>query len=153
MNSIQKTFALLAVAALGIGLAPTASARSTIAYAGAPNPLTAGNCFTESYGRVTNSSCNSQQTWEVALPVDAGGAWTVTANVTPTADPSSVHCVAFTVDQTGTSSATSAVVSATTPSVAQNLSLTVNGVPGGGSLYLGCFLTQGASLNTVNWNQ
>jgi hypothetical protein len=153
MNSIQKSFALAAVAVFGLALAPAAGARSTPAWAGAPNPLTASNCFTESYGRVTNSACNSQQTWEVALPVDAGGTWTVTANVTPTSDPSSVHCIAYAVNESASSFWASPVIYANQASVAQNIALTVSGVPGGGALFLGCFLNEGAAVNTVNWNQ
>jgi hypothetical protein len=153
MNAIQKSLAALAVTAFGIALAPSAGARSTVAWAGASNPLTAGNCFSESFGRVTNTGCNSQQTWEVALPVEASGAWTVTVNVTPTADPSSVHCMSFAVDENATHFTSSPAIFASEASIPQNIVLTGASVPGGGALYVGCFLTQGAAVNTINWNQ
>ncbi|HEY2514504.1 MAG TPA: hypothetical protein VGI39_26750 [Polyangiaceae bacterium] len=127
------------------------AARSTVAWNGAPNPLTARSCFTESYGRVTNSACNSSQTWEMALPVDAGGAWNVTVNVTP--GSGSVSCMAFAVDQTGTQTSNSGSPTPATESAGQNLTLLVPSLVGAGSLYVGCFLTKGASVNNVNWYQ
>ena len=153
MNSIQTRLAAAAAVALfGIGLASNAGARSTVAWAGAPNPLTAGSCFSESYGRVTNTGCAAQEIWEVALPVDAAGAWIVTPNVTPTSNPSTVRCMAYAVDQNVDVFWTSANAYATAASVPQNLTLGVD-VPSGGALYLGCFLQQGAAVNTINWNQ
>ena len=153
MDRIQKLLCSAAIAALGTSFAPAASARSTIAYSGSANPLTNRGCFTESYGRVTNANCSGAQTWEIALPVEAPGTWNVSVDVTPTSDPSSVHCMAFGVSQDGTSFSTSVNIGAKKGGVSQTLNdLTVD-VPGAGALYVGCFLAQGASVNTVNWNQ
>lgn len=60
--------------------------------------------------------------------------------------------MAFAVNQDGTDASNSSNTPANAGTGAQNINLTVPAVPGAGSLYLGCFLTQGASVNTVNWN-
>ncbi len=152
MNRIQKLLCGAGSAALGLGVAPNASARSATAWSGAPNPLTARSCFSESYGRVTNSGCSTQETWEIALPIENPGTWNVVFDVTPTSDPSSISCVALSVAQDGSSSATSLNVGATQGSAAQTIAVTVT-VPAAGALFGACFVKPGAAVNGVNWNQ
>jgi hypothetical protein len=153
MNSIQKSLAAIVVAAFGLGLASSAGARSTVAWAGSSNPLVDVNCFTESYGTVTaeNSSCGPTLVWEIALPVDTTGTKTVTANVTP-GTSSSMSCIAYSVNQSGTEFASSGQIYATGGAgVSQNVNMTVLSVPSAGSLFTACFFTDNDRFNTVNW--
>src|SRR5580700_10680154 len=47
MKSIQKNLAALAIAAFGIGFAPSAGARSVSGWSGEPQNLENGGCFSE----------------------------------------------------------------------------------------------------------
>ncbi len=150
MNTIQKSLAAAVVAAFGITLAPSSEARSTIAWSGSPESPGDASCFTESYGTVTNT-CSSNKTWEMALPVDAAGTWSVSVNVSTTSDPSSVKCVLYGVNSDGTYSAGGTLYQPTSAGAGVTISMAV-AVPSAGAMFLGCFLNTTTKVNTVNWS-
>jgi hypothetical protein len=153
MNRLHQLFSAGVVAALGVAFAPSASARSVAAWGGHPLSPGSSSCFTESYATVTNSTCNASVGWEINLPVDAAGTWNVTINATPTSDLSSVSCVVYGTSASASTLYESAASSPTQPSVAQSLQVFTVEVPSAGALYAGCFLKEGAKVNSVNWNQ
>jgi hypothetical protein len=153
MKSIQKNLAALAIAAFGIGFAPSAGARSVSGWSGEPQNLENGGCFSESYATVSQSGCSGTQTWEVPLVVDAGGTWNVTVNVTAASSTASISCLAFAITQDGSTHTQSTQYYPSSTGVAQNLPTMSVSVPSAGAMYLACFMNQGTKINTVNWNQ
>jgi hypothetical protein len=155
MIRTNKFFGAAAMVALGSSIAPSASARSEVAWVGAANPRGNDSCFTESFGKVTNSgtTCGSGAlVWEMALPVDSAGIWNVTVNVTPTSDMTTIHCRAFGVNADASVQNLSVQTQPTTPSAPQNLQPMLVNVPSAGALYAACWVSAGATVNTVNWN-
>jgi len=145
-------------AAVTVGVAPAAFARSVGAWAGNPIGLTTatrGTCFSESAGAVTGnfgvSACGNY-VWEVNLPVDASGTYTVYitgSSVSP--NPAYVQCTAYAVALDGTH--TNANPVNMTSSVLTNTPLGSVTVPSGGNLFVACFNLQYGKIGTVNWNQ
>jgi len=155
MNAFQKNLAALAVVALGLGFAPNARARSVAAWSGSPENFADYTCFTENYASATNTCSGAARIWEVPLPIDSNGPFTVTINVTPTSSVQSVGCEVATLNSDSTQSwttFTSGLIYPTQPSVAQNITGGPAPVPNGGTLYAACWVAEGGRINSVNWN-
>lgn len=139
---------LLLSLSLVIGLAePRAQARS-IGPTGYGD-LGTGNCWNHSYMTVTNCGAGYQNIfWQ--LPVDNGGAKTVTVSV-DIANGGWARCSAIAVDTWGATSTVGSVQRHDGSGLVQ-LTSTGASVPNGGFLIAQCDLSQGTSVSAINWN-
>ncbi len=136
---------------IAMAVAPAVYARSIAAYAGNPLQNKARTCFTESNGAVQAglSNTNCPGVWEVNLPVDTAGSYTVSYTGLVTGGIGSVSCGAYAVAPDGSFAASTNYKSATTSSFA-TVTLDPISVPSGGNLFIACNISNGA-VGTINW--
>jgi len=134
-----------------LAIAPAAYARTVGAWAG--NPLTSSRsaCYSESAGAVQSTiatGCSGE--WEVNLPIDASGSFTVTFTAKNNAGAiGTVSCAAFAVAPNGTYTSTSNVAASTTSFATYSLSSI--SVTSGGNLYIACFGLGQGTVGTIGW--
>jgi hypothetical protein len=166
LGSVVRTLGCLAagVAALMMPMS-SVEARSVGAFSGNPLDGSSSLCFAESAGAVTGTGAtvggvacvghpySDSPRWEVNLPIDASGNWTVTVGIrgNGTSGPS---CITYAYNQTsGYVTASGAVTNTTTSFVTK--SMTVSSVPSGGFIFMACDNLDDTSsaIGSVNWNQ
>jgi len=152
MNSIQKTLAAVAVAALSFAVSPPADARSIGAWAGKPQDSHALPCFTENYMSVTNA-CSQTFIWEVPLVVESATPFNPMINVVAAGSTDNVVCqtMALFQDSTGGGTRTTPRVGPSQANVAMNIQPGFESVPSGGTLTVACWVGPLGRINSVNW--
>ena len=152
MNSIQKTFAAVAIAGLSFAVAPPADARSIGAWSGKPQDSRESDCFAENYMSVTNT-CNDTLIWEVPLVVESSGPFNPTINVYASGSTGNVACqtMALFQDSGGGGTRTTPHVGPSQANVPMNIQPGAESIPNGGTLTVACWLGLGGRINSVNW--
>jgi hypothetical protein len=169
MNMLKSVFvtmtkclvAVTPAALLIAALAPPAHARSQGAFAGSPLDNSSSSCFAETAGGIQGTGAAgcvgtpfaSSPRWEVALPVESTGTFTVTFGIRGNG-ATGPSCTAFVSNQLSSTLASSATTTnATTSYVAKAVS--APSVPGGGFLYAACdtFPNSAFRVGSINWTQ
>ncbi len=143
----------------------TAARASTIpAWSGRPQSSSSASCFSEAYGAIENT-CSTPQTWELSVPFDNGGGAAnsfgavvpgelvdIWPTVTP-GEPSSVQCLAYSVDSNATASSfvSSGEVEPLIEYTSQAILLPVYVNPLA-TVTVQCTLGQYASFSSVRWS-
>ncbi len=152
MKTMRAKFLLGSIlpGVIALIVAPAVYARSIGAYAGNPLDNSPRTCFTESAAAVQGSlptgSCTGR--WEVNLPVDASGSYTVTYTGKVSGGIGSLSCGAYAVAPDGTFSSTT--YKSTTSATFATVTLDPITVPSGGNLFIACDISN-AAVGTINW--
>jgi len=160
--TMRKSLQLLSGAGLSVVVAllsPSAEARSIGAWSGNPLDGTTMSCFQEDTGGikglpVSNASlCGSSPRWEVSLPVELGGAYTVTFAIRGNS-VSGPSCLAVVANQLSGFVGSSASATSASWSFA-TVSVTSPAVPAGGYLYAACdnLVDYKRGVGSINWTQ
>jgi hypothetical protein len=141
-----------------VALASPASARSVGGYFGHPLDNAPRICFSESNGIVSYTggsfpsmgiTCPSTARWQVILPVDFAGSYSVTVQAVRTS--SATACQALAVDTSGTVVSQSNKPFINSGSL-QPYNLTAVSVPAAGYLFVYCDnMGTGSKLGSINW--
>jgi hypothetical protein len=130
------------VSIAGVAAVPGAAwARALGAYAGTPLDNTPRSCFSEQQGGVKylgGGSCPGTARWQVMLPVDAGGTYSVNLRASRDLASSLFSCQVLAQTQDGVQAGTSAVKQPGTTGQMVTLTMSVL-VPSNGYLFLYCY--------------
>jgi hypothetical protein len=144
-GAVSRTVALLAgvvVSIAGVVAVPgSAWARTLGSYAGNPLDNTARSCFSESQGGLTyagGQSCPGIARWQVMLPTDAVGTYTVKVRGSRELAAPIFSCQVLSQTQDGVLSSQSTVQQL--PSAGQMLTMSMSvAVPASGYMFLVCW--------------
>lgn len=150
MKLFRPCSATLVTLGLGLSVIPNAEARSVSAFLGQAQNSSNIGCFTNSNGKITNTSCGTTQ-FCVALPVDSA-LHTIEVTVRAPDVSHNIGCFAQAVDRNGVSAGgTGPDQFPSTFGSDQVLSLGTVSVPSAGGLYACCDMAQTSKWDSVNW--
>lgn len=152
-TSTFKLVSLIAFCGATLTASGEADARGFGAVGGFPTRGSDANCFTETWGGVTNT-CSSRKGWVMALPYDSTGRTNVQVAAAGVKDSTkNVGCRTYAVDPNGLDPRQSSNVSTTKhDGKTEILKMSVN-AHGYGAVYVICQLDPGTILRNVHFNQ
>jgi hypothetical protein len=151
MNTVQKMFSGLALAAVSSVLfSHAAEARAIGGFGGRPDSASQNTCFAATWKDV-NFTCTGSGRWDLPLVVDNAGNYTPNLSAFASGSSSGVSCSVQAVSQNNTVFSNTNWISpgqGNANVVYQPGTVTV---PGGGTLEVACFLSQGSHLFGVTY--